>query len=260
MPLIDKNNSKKIEIDSIRDMIANDINECQEYIDNPLDETNGRRLYSIVTARYDNIIDNFGSGLYSYIAEHRFYDPEVDIGTINHNLNILLQKMIAYRSLKFGNSNQQKGIGTIMSNEKVFIVHGHDNEAKQETARFIESVGLQAIILHEQASGGKTIMEKIEELSDVGFAVVLYTPCDKGKSNKEPKYKNRARQNVVFEHGYLIGKLGRDRVCALVKGQIETPGDVSGIVYVDMDSSGAWKSTVANEMNSVGFKIDKNNI
>lgn len=149
---------------------------------------------------------------------------------------------------------------TKTATSKVFIVHGHDNEAKVETARIIEKLGLEAIILHEQASSGDTIIEKIERYSDVGFAIVLYTPCDEGHSKGETIQKNRARQNVVFEHGYLIGKLGRSRVCALVKGEVETPGDISGVVYVTMDNAGAWRYTLVDEMNAVGFNLNKNSI
>ena len=92
---------------------------------------------------------------------------------------------------------------------KVFIVHGRDNEAKQEASRFIEKSGLEAIILHEQASAGMTIVEKIEHYSnDADFALVLYTACDHGRGVHEPNIppKNRARQNVVFEHGYLMAR------------------------------------------------------
>lgn len=145
-----------------------------------------------------------------------------------------------------------------MDKTKVFVVHGHDEVAKLDVARFIEKLGLEAIILHEKVSRGKTIIEKIEEYSNVGFAVVLYTPCDLGKAKIEETYKERARQNVVFEHGYLIGKIGRQNVCALVKGEIEKPNDISGVVYVEMDSSGAWKNILADEMKESGYAIDKN--
>lgn len=143
---------------------------------------------------------------------------------------------------------------------KVFIVHGRDNETKQEVARFIEKVGLQSIILHEQASAGMTIIEKIERYSnEADFALVLYTPCDHGRGVLETKIhpKNRARQNVVFEHGYLMAKLGRENVCALVKGEIETPNDISGVVYVNFDGKGAWKSEVSKELTACGYDVKK---
>lgn len=141
---------------------------------------------------------------------------------------------------------------------KVFIVHGRDNEAKQEVSRFIEGLGLEAIILHEQASSGMTIIEKIERYSnDADFALVLYTACDHGRGVHESKTpaKNRARQNVVFEHGYLMAKLGRENVCSLVKGNIETPNDISGVVYVDLDASGAWKTEVQKELKACGYAL-----
>lgn len=143
---------------------------------------------------------------------------------------------------------------------KVFIVHGRDNEAKQEVARFIEKIGLTPIVLHEQASGGKTIIEKIEHYSDeAGYGIVLYTACDHGRGIDEKNIspKQRARQNVVFEHGYLMAKLGRENVCALVKGEIETPNDISGVVYVALDPSGAWKVEVAKELKVSGYTIKK---
>lgn len=142
---------------------------------------------------------------------------------------------------------------------KVFIVHGRDNEAKQEISRFIEKLGLEAIILHEQANAGMTIIEKIEKYSnDADFALVLYTACDKGRGAHETtvQARDRARQNVVFEHGYLMAKLGRENVCSLVKGQIETPNDISGVVYVPLDEYGAWKSDVARELRSCGYSIN----
>ncbi|MCC6200293.1 MAG: nucleotide-binding protein [Moraxellaceae bacterium] len=142
---------------------------------------------------------------------------------------------------------------------KVFIVHGRDNEAKQEVSRFIEKIGLEAIILHEQASSGMTIIEKIEHYSnDADFALVLYTPCDQGRGFHESNFppKDRARQNVVFEHGYFMAKLGRENVCALVKSEIETPNDINGVVYVTLDQFGAWKNQVAKELRACGYMIN----
>ena len=145
-----------------------------------------------------------------------------------------------------------------MDKSKVFIVHGHDDAAKEAVARFVEKIGFEAIILHEQASSGKTIIEKIEEYTNVGFGIVLYTPCDVGALQGQEKddLKPRARQNVVFEHGYLIGKIGRENVCALVKGNIETPNDISGVVYIKMEGEKEWKYKVADEMKESGYNVD----
>lgn len=146
------------------------------------------------------------------------------------------------------------------ANNRVFIVHGRDDLAKTETARLVEQLGLEAIILHEQANAGGTIIEKIEAHADVGFAIVLYTPCDLGGLIGDNTQKNRARQNVVFEHGYLTGRLSRQHVCALVKGDVELPNDISGLVYIAMDGAGAWRFQVAKELRTAGFAVDLNKV
>ena len=148
-----------------------------------------------------------------------------------------------------------------MDKSKVFIVHGHAGEAKEAVARFVENLGFEAIILHEQASSGNTIIEKIEANSNVGFAIVLYTPCDLGASKEEKdQLKPRARQNVIFEHGYIIGKIGRKNVCHLFKSGVETPSDIDGLIYAQMDEGGGWKLAVAKEMKKSGYDVDLNKI
>jgi predicted nucleotide-binding protein len=144
--------------------------------------------------------------------------------------------------------------------DKVFIVHGRDNGLKNEVARFIEHMGLEAIILHEQASSSLTVIEKLEKYTNVGFAIVLYTACDIGSLNDSIDYKPRARQNVVFEHGYLCAKLSRPRVCAIVEKEVELPSDLAGIVFIPHDISGSWKYQVAKEMKAAGINIDMNRI
>ncbi len=139
--------------------------------------------------------------------------------------------------------------------KQVFIVHGHDDLTKLEMASFIKSLNLEPIILHLKASSGRTIIEKIEHYSNVGFGVVLYTPCDVGSKVGALHSAYRARQNVVFEHGYLIGKLGRPRVAAVVKGQVETPNDISGVVYITLDDEDRWKDELINEMRAAGYQV-----
>ena len=141
---------------------------------------------------------------------------------------------------------------------KVFIVHGRDNEAKVSTARFLEKLALNAVILHEQPSSGRTIIEKFENYSeDVVFAVILLTPDDIGGINLEPhELKPRARQNVILELGYFIGRLGRMNVCALHKGGIELPSDYQGVVYIEMDEHGAWKAKLVQELVQAKVPID----
>lgn len=145
--------------------------------------------------------------------------------------------------------------GEMFNQHQVFIVHGHDEHAKNDAKAYVESHGLEPIILHLQASGGRTIIEKIDHYSNVGFGIVLYTECDTGAKRNTLGFKWRARQNVVFEHGYLIAKLSRSRVAALVKGDVETPNDISGVVYVAMDAAGAWRTELDEELREAGYNI-----
>ena len=141
------------------------------------------------------------------------------------------------------------------STNKVFIVHGHDEVVRDKVELFLRRVGLEPIILCNQPNSGLTIIEKIEEYSDVAFALVLYTGCDQGKLKTDNVLKLRARQNVVFEHGYLIHKLGRKKVVALVENDVETPGDVAGVLYISL-SNGDWKQQVLRELKNCGLHID----
>ena len=140
--------------------------------------------------------------------------------------------------------------------KNVFVVHGHDTAFKNDVSAFLRKIGLSPVVLHEKASGGGTIIEKIEKYSDVGFGVVLYSECDVGAAKGiKPDLRPRARQNVVFEHGYLIGKLKRGRVCALVNGDVEKPNDISGVVYIEYNSSFDWKVTLIKELRASGFTV-----
>lgn len=142
-----------------------------------------------------------------------------------------------------------------MSYTKVFIVHGHDGELKQSVARVIEKQGIEAVILTEQANQGKTIIEKFENYSDVGGAICLFTSDDVGHANADSSNHSRARQNVVFETGYFIGKLGREHIVILSDNDIEMPSDLSGVVYTN---TGNWQFELLKELKAMGYTIDLN--
>lgn len=144
-----------------------------------------------------------------------------------------------------------------MSTTDVFVIHGHDDGLKHETARCLSDLGLNPIILHEKPSLGRTIIEKFEANSTVGFAVVLLTPDDIGYSKDDPpaKAKPRARQNVILELGYFAGKLSRSRVFALRREDVEIPSYFSGVVYTPYDKAGQWKLTLVQELQAVGYDV-----
>lgn len=147
--------------------------------------------------------------------------------------------------------------GPTQSKPKVFIVHGRDDGVKNEVARWISRIGLEDVILHEQASIGRTLNTKFQEVADeAAFALIIMTPDDIGGLVAGPQ-AHRARQNVIFELGYFLGKLGPRRVVALVTDQgLEKPSDYEGVVYVSHDKSGAWKLALAREFTALGIKFD----
>lgn len=148
------------------------------------------------------------------------------------------------------------------SKTEVFIVHGQDSAAKNEVARFVQKVGLKAVILHEQTNEGQTIIEKFEKhASAAGFAIVLLTPDDVGALKGSPEdLKPRARQNVILELGYFFARLGRDRVCALNWPGVELPSDIQGFVYIPHDANDGWHLPLAREMKKAGMSVDTNGL
>jgi predicted nucleotide-binding protein len=146
--------------------------------------------------------------------------------------------------------------------KEVFIVHGHRDSLKYEVAHLIHSAGLKPIILHEQPNMGGTLIEKLQNTSDVAFAIILITGDDKGGSIQDSmnEYKPRARQNVIFEFGFFYGKIGRKNVVALYEDGVDLPSDLKGIVYSRVDQSGGWKTELLREMKAAGIKIDLNTI
>lgn len=141
--------------------------------------------------------------------------------------------------------------------QKVFIVHGHDGELKESVARIIEKQGIEATILSEKENQGKTIIEKIERNSEVGGAICLFTADDYGKEKEETEEKARARQNVVFEAGFFMGKLGREHVVLLADPGIEMPSDLSGVVYTNTRN---WQFDLLRELKKMGYGVDLNKL
>lgn len=157
--------------------------------------------------------------------------------------------------------SKASGVLGPVSGKKVFLVHGHDEAAREAAARYLGKLNLEAIVLHEKASSGKTVIEKIERYSEVAYAVVLLTPDDVGaERGHEDSLRPRARQNVILELGFFVGSLGRSNVAALVKGDLEWPSDFAGVVHIDMDEKGAWQILLARELKAAGLNVDLNDV
>jgi predicted nucleotide-binding protein len=147
------------------------------------------------------------------------------------------------------------------SSRRIFVVHGHDHGNKEMVARFLGGLDLEPVVLHEQADQGKTIIEKFEaHASDVRCAVVILTADDIASSKATPEQKEfRARQNVILELGFFVGKLGRDRTFALVENGVTLPSDIHGLVYIPLDAGG-WKLHLVRELKAAGLQVDANRV
>lgn len=138
----------------------------------------------------------------------------------------------------------------------IFVVYGHDEDVKKKVERFLRSLELDSIFLDKEPNYGRTIIEKFEECgSSVGFAVVILTPDDIGKAVTEGDLKPRARQNVIFELGFFVAKLGRPRVAALYSEGVELPSDIKGVLYTSLNDEN-WQMKLAHEMKVIGLPID----
>jgi len=141
---------------------------------------------------------------------------------------------------------------------KVFIVYGHDTEAREQLELLLRRMKLEPVVIQNLPASGQTIIEKLESNSDVTFACVLLTPDDQGHAmGKAAEIRPRARQNVVLELGMFLAKLGRKRVAILHKGDVELPSDINGLLYIPFkDRVDEVKERVAADLQEAGFTIN----
>ncbi len=205
---------------------------------------------------------NFYYGMLGGRAQNELVEFQEKLQNKLKNLNKLVAKVDLMKSqiTEQPLAASSQTISTNNDSKNVFIVHGHNNEIKVNVARTLEKLGLNPIILHEQPNAGKTIIEKFETHSDVGFAIILLTDDDLGKAKGDENSNPRARQNVILEMGYFIGKLGRDRVCPLYTNGVELPSDLYGLLYTEIDNGESWKIKIAKELKAAGYEIDVNKI
>ncbi len=168
-----------------------------------------------------------------------------------------LEEEIRYRPREPMVESEDAQSQQALTSHKVFLVHGRDDVAKNEVALFLRAIGLEPIILHLQPNGGRHLLTKFTEESEgARFAVVLMTPDDEGGLTGTADKIPRARQNVVFELGFFIGKLGPANVAALVKGEVEKPSDFDGIAYIAFHPGGRWKTELARELHYAKVPFD----
>ena len=212
----------------------------------------------------EGIIDFRAHSFYERLQETISPEDKKSIAqleTVLRNYEKLDQRIKALEQTKNKKDAEDRGMWT--TSRKVFIVHGHDDALKNELARFLQTLEFQPIILHEKPDQGQTIYGKLKEkMRDVGYAFVLLTPDDVGRlASKQDELRPRARQNVVFEHGLFVGHLGAQRVCAICRGEVETPSDLHGVLYKTIPHYGTLSAIafdLVRELRAAGYKVDAN--
>lgn len=194
----------------------------------------------------------------------RLFAPSVRVLGDNHDDSVecvrdLKSSVLELKSYleDMADEQEQNNEDASIVNNKIFVVHGHDGLLKQKVARYLEKLDLAPIILSEQANQGRTIIEKLESNSDVSSAIILLTNDDFGREKHETAEKSRARQNVIFEAGYFIGRLGRKHVILIADSEIELPSDIAGMVYHSKDK---WDIDVLRDLRVAGYNIDANKL
>ena len=202
---------------------------------------------------------------FTYTRRSSVEDRLDDSIRMSYTLTALLESMIEEVKEYWPDeapADQRSGESTnaAQTSNKVFLVHGRDIDTKNTVARFLERIRLDPVVLQEKPDQGSTIIEKFERYASmVKFAVVLLTPDDEGSlSNGTGNAQPRARQNVIFELGYFVGKLGRDRTCALVKGNLEMLSDYYGVLYIPLNDGDGWQMRLIRELKSADYDVDAN--
>ena len=168
--------------------------------------------------------------------------------------------------LTAGSAVPSRAVAASAPNNKIFVVYGHDREARTQLDAMLRRWGLEPVIMDQLASEGQTIIEKLESNTEqVGFAVVLATPDDQGHRAEHPgEIAYRARQNVVLELGMLLANLGRAHVAILHKEQTNTerPSNIQGLIYIPFEDDLEKDAAVilAKEMTKQGYDINVKNL
>ena len=162
-------------------------------------------------------------------------------------------------------NNAQPTAVTTAASAKIFVVHGHDRDARDQLELVLMRLGLQPFILQNADGGSKTIIEALEQniYREAAFGIILMTPDDFGyaKAGGETEKQPRARQNVILEMGMVMAALGRPRMVILKKGALEMPSDAGGILYIEFnDHVREIVPKLAQRLQGAGFTIDPKRI
>jgi predicted nucleotide-binding protein len=177
-------------------------------------------------------------------------------------LRSALRCLAPLRSAGLGASvKPRRRLPLVAAKERVFVVHGHDEATRERVAHFLRRLGLESIVLCEEPNSGLTLIEKVEANADVAFAVILLTGDDSGAlASNQSNLRPRARQNVILELGFFMGRLGRSHMAALYEDGVELPSDIQGVLYVPLTKDGSWQLGLAKELKKAGLDVDVNKL
>jgi predicted nucleotide-binding protein len=138
---------------------------------------------------------------------------------------------------------------------------------KQKLTKALGKLLLVPVVLCEEPGHGRKIVERFTaDYNDIGLAVVLLSPDDYvyAKNEQPSKRKLKPRQDVVFELGYLLGKLGKEKVLVLYreseKGEFEVNTDFEGVTSAPFDSLDSWKLALLHGLLGNGYAVEGDRI
>jgi predicted nucleotide-binding protein len=193
---------------------------------------------------------SFASGFSKY--------EKAKLREITNASNILFKKV---RLMLIPPSSDIKVINKVRSN-KIFLIHGKDEQMKLDVSRILEALNLEPVILREKLTKRQNIIENINDYDYVSFAVVLLSPDDltstDGKNSDNAKYLGN--HNVIFELGYFLGRLGKQNVVALFRKKkgFKIPIDYSGVLWIEYKLG--WYYELINQLKACNFDVDVNKI
>jgi predicted nucleotide-binding protein len=203
----------------------------------------GRLLSPLKVAKY--VIDYIGKGKVkgAYLCTEKFLTPTD-------------KKSVA--------SGLSSTAGASVNMRRIVVVHGSDEEMKQATIGALGKLGLAPVLMREQPSQGRKIVEKFADYADVSFAVVLLSPDDFAYAKDDPPTKRKLRpaQDVIFELGFFLGRLGKDNVLVFYREfeNFEVPTDFEGVRFTAFDDRGSWKLSLIRELTACGYSVDANRL
>ncbi len=185
-------------------------------------------------------------------GQNIFVEPPVHEG--KEDLAVEIEKEITKTEIITKAENMEKS-----GSRKVVIINGHDEGKRMAVVNFIKNLDLEPVISHEQPGQGINLIKKFEQDPDVAFAITFLTADEYGYPRGKPEHsKPRSKQNVIFELGYLIGRLKQNLVCALYEEGLDLPSEYQSGVFIPYDEGGLWKLLIARNMKIANVDVDLN--